>query len=367
MLYNLYFLKQHFSALNLFQYENFRAVMAAVTAFLVSLVFGRWFIDSQKRRNATERVEKGDSETLNKKHSVKQGTPTMGGVIILLALLGSTLLWARLDQPLVWVLVAFTVALGVLGFADDYIKLTHAKRKGLSARTKFAAQLVFGAAAGVFLTFYPLVEGSDASFTIYFPFFKDWSLYVGAIGFVGLVLLVTTSSSNAVNLTDGLDGLAIGCVVMVAVTFAVLGFPIGDADMSAYLKIPFVPGAKETSIFAAALAGAGLGFLWFNCHPAQIFMGDTGALPLGGVLGLLAVLQKQELLLLLVGGVFVAEAVSVILQVGSYKLRGKRIFLIAPLHHHYQFKGWQETKVTVRFWIVSAILSLFSLATLKIR
>ena len=370
MLYFLYHLKDSqfpWNVLNIFQYEVFRAAMAAITAFLISLLFGRWFIRFLKGRRALERTEKGDSERLIRLHEEKRNTPTMGGVILLLALAASTLLWARLDVRFTWLLVGFALALGAVGFLDDFIKLTHAKRKGLSARRKFAAQVVLGALAGWFLLLLPLMGDSAESTALYFPFFKNLVLPLGAWGFILLVVLVTAGSSNAVNLTDGLDGLAVGCAVMVAVTFAVIGFPVAELETSGRLFIPHVPGTKEAAIFASALVGAGLGFLWFNCHPAQIFMGDTGALPLGGSLGLLAVIMKQEILLFLVGGVFVAEALSVILQVASFKLRGKRIFLIAPLHHHYQFKGWAEAKVTVRFWIVSAILSLFSLATLKIR
>jgi phospho-N-acetylmuramoyl-pentapeptide-transferase len=382
VLYYLYFLRDIFFPLNLFQYGVFRAAMAALTAFAIAVFFGRWFILFLRRRRALERTEKGDSARLVQIQYEKRETPTMGGVILLLAIGVSTLLWARLDVKFgdrslgpsggrfTWLLLIFVLLLGAVGFLDDYIKLTHPRKKGLAARWKFLAQVVLGAAAGLFLYLSPLMPGSEASSSIFLPFVKNFPLPAAGLGllsFTCLVVLVTAGSSNAVNLTDGLDGLAIGCVVMVGVTFAVIGFLVGDARASDYLFIPHVPGAAETSVFAAALVGAGLGFLWFNCHPAQIFMGDTGALPLGGSLGLLSVITKQEVLLFVVGGVFVAEAASVILQVASYKLRGKRIFLIAPLHHHYQFKGWAETKVTVRFWIVAAILSLFSLVTLKIR
>jgi phospho-N-acetylmuramoyl-pentapeptide-transferase len=360
-------LKTYFIGFNLFHYPEFRAAMAAVTAFSIAILFGRWFIRYQRHRKALERTEKGDSVRLTEMHLSKRDTPTMGGVILLLALIVSTVLWARPDERFTWILIAFAAALGAVGFVDDWIKLTDPKRKGISARTKFAFQILIGTAVGVYLYLYPLIPNDpQTSASLFFPFFKTLSIPLGIL-FILAVVLVTTGSSNAVNLTDGLDGLAIGCVVMVGVTFAVIGFPVGYKELSDYLLIMHVPGAVETSIFASALVGAGLGFLWFNCHPAQIFMGDTGALPMGGVLGLLAVITKQEVLLFLIGGVFVAEALSVILQVASFKLRGKRIFLIAPLHHHYQFKGWAETKVTVRFWIISAILSLFSLATLKIR
>ncbi len=368
MLYYLSQLKGDFPVLGIFQSSVFRAAMAALTAFLISVFFGRWFIQFLHRHHALERTEKGDSERLVEIHRVKRNTPTMGGIILLAAWIVSTLLWAHPNHRFTWLLVLFTLGLGALGFIDDYIKLTHAKKKGLSARGKFFGQVLLGAAAGWFLYSFPLIPGEanqEVSRAIFLPFYKDLYIPLGVF-FILLVILVTAGSSNAVNITDGLDGLAIGCAVMVGVTFAIIGFPVGDKPMSEYFFIPHVPGAVEAAVFAAALVGAGLGFLWFNCHPAQIFMGDTGALPLGGALGLMAVITKQELLLFLVGGVFVAEALSVILQVASYKLRGKRIFLIAPLHHHYQFKGWAESKVTVRFWIISAILSLFSLVTLKI-
>ena len=367
MLYYLHELIRFFSPLRIFQYPEFRAVMAALTAFLISIFFGRWFIRFQRERRNLERTEKGDSPRLAEIHHSKRDTPTMGGIILLAALLASTLLWARLDLAFTWLLAGFAFALGAVGFADDWIKLTHPRKKGLSASAKLGLQVLIGAAVGLFLYLSPLMpDDPQGSTAIFFPFLKQVSIPLGVL-FVLLVVLVTVGSSNAVNLTDGLDGLAIGCAVMVGVTFSVIGFPVGYKEFSSYFLIAHVPYAQETSVFAAALVGAGLGFLWFNCHPAQIFMGDTGALPLGGCLGLLAVITKQELLLFVVGGVFVAEALSVILQVASFTLRGKRIFLIAPLHHHYQFKGWAETKVTVRFWIISAILSLFSLVTLKIR
>ncbi len=367
MFFYLHQLKEFFFPFNVFQYEVFRAAMAAITAFLISVFFGKWFIRYLRQRRAMERTEKGESQRLIEIHQAKRDTPTMGGIILLAALIVSTILWARPDVRFTWLLIGFALALGIVGFVDDYIKLTHPKRKGLSARGKFAAQILTGAAVGWFLYQFPLMPGDvESSTAVFFPFLKSRYIPLGTL-FIFLVILVTTSSSNAVNLTDGLDGLAIGCAVMVGVTFAVIAFPVGLRDLSNYFFIPHVPGAAETAVFASALVGAGLGFLWFNCHPAQIFMGDTGALPLGGSLGLLAIITKQEILLLVVGGIFVAEAMSVILQVASFKLRGKRIFLIAPLHHHYQFKGWAETKVTVRFWIISAILSLFSLVTLKIR
>jgi phospho-N-acetylmuramoyl-pentapeptide-transferase len=367
VLYYLHLLSGSFTPLNVFQYGVFRAAMAAITAFLVSVLFGRWFIGYLRGRRALERTEKGDSPRLAQIHLEKRDTPTMGGVILLVAVVCSALLWARPDHLFTWLLVGFALALGGVGFLDDYIKLTDPKRKGLSARRKLLCQVALGALAGTVLYLFPLMPDEPQNSTaLYVPFLKGVHPPLGVL-FILLVVLVTSGSSNAVNLTDGLDGLAIGCVVMVSVTFAVLGFPVGMEALSRHLYIPHVPGAVEAAVFAAAMVGAGLGFLWFNCHPAQVFMGDTGALPLGGCLGLLSVITKQEILLFLVGGVFVAEAASVILQVASYKLRGKRIFLIAPLHHHYQFKGWAEPKVTVRFWIISAILSLFSLATLKIR
>ena len=370
MFYSLHHLSEFFAGFRLFQYPEFRAALAAISSFATAVLFGRWFISFLRRRKFYEKTEKGDSKRLDVLHSHKGSTPTMGGVILLVSILLSTALWADPGSRLVRLLCVSTLAFGALGFADDLIKLRSA-RKGVSARTKLAGQLLLGGLIGLYLYFHPVevsypYGGDEPATTLFFPFFKSWYVPLGLF-YVLLVALVMTGTSNAVNLTDGLDGLAVGCSVLVGVTLLTLSFLAGHADTSAFLKIPHVVGSGEVGVFAASMVGAGMGFLWFNCHPAQIFMGDTGSLALGGALGLIAVLCKQEILLILVGGVLVAEVLSVFLQVLSFKLRRKRIFLIAPLHHHFQFLGWAETKVTVRFWIAAAIFALVSLVTLKFR
>jgi phospho-N-acetylmuramoyl-pentapeptide-transferase len=347
-----------------------RAALAALSSFLIALAFGRWFIAFLRRRQVLERAEKGDSARLTDLHRHKSSTPTMGGVILLVATFLATLAWGRLESRAVWLLLAVMLAFGAIGFADDLIKL-RSRRKGLSARFKLFLQLGASALAGAYLYLEPLaVElpgGLPAPGTaLFFPFLAEFHLPLGAL-YILLVIFVTSGASNAVNLTDGLDGLAIGCSTLVAITFVLVALLAGSQESSAFLAMPHVPGCEEVAVVCAALAGAGLGFLWFNCHPAQIFMGDTGSLALGAALGLSAVLVKQELLLALAGGVLVIEALSVVLQVLSFKLRGKRIFLIAPLHHHYQFKGWPETKVTVCFWLAGAVLAAGSLVSLRMR
>jgi len=370
----LYHLHEAAPWLEFLRHAEIRALLAAITAFLVAVVFGRWFIRYLRRRQILERTEKGDSNELRVLHEHKGKTPTMGGVILLFAVLVSTLLWTEPGNRLVLLVLGLTIAFGFLGFVDDLIKLS-SSRKGMSARTKFIWQVAIAGVVGVALYFDPLsVEyspiGASAASAgnhgtmLFLPVFENAYVPLGVF-YVGLVVLVTTGASNAVNLTDGLDGLAIGCSILVGVTFVAVGLLAGHAHSSSLLGIPHVVGSLEVAVFTAALVGAGLGFLWFNCHPAQIFMGDTGALAIGGSLGLTAILCKQEILLFFAGGVLVAEAMSVILQVTSYKLTGKRIFRCAPLHHHFEFGGWAETKVTVRFWIVAAVLSLGSLLVLR--
>ena len=366
MLYSLHELADWLAFL---RHAEFRALFAAATAFLIAIAFGRWFIGFLANRHVLERTEKGDSAELKALHEHKRKTPTMGGVIVLLAVLASTLLWARLDNRLVFVVLGLTLAFGALGFVDDYVKL-RTSRKGISARTKFLWQALLSGAVGVLLYNDPLevempLVGANGGTALFLPFVDHVWVPLG-VAWIALVVIVTTGASNAVNLTDGLDGLAIGCSILVAVTFVAVALLAGHASSSAILGIPHVVGSLEVAVFAAAMAGAGLGFLWFNCHPAQIFMGDTGALALGGALGLVAIVCKQEILLFLAGGVLVAEALSVMLQVTSFKLTGKRIFLCAPLHHHFEFKGWAETKVTVRFWIATAVLSFGTLLALRL-
>lgn len=285
----------------------------------------------------------------------------MGGILIVLAIVSSTLLWANLTNKYVLLVIFSTLWSAVVGFMDDYIKLVKKRSLGLTVIMKLTGQLILGLTIGLILFYDPQV-----SKVLYIPFFKNLFIDFG-IFYIFFIMLVIIGSSNAVNLTDGLDGLAIGCVVMVAIAYSGLSYITGRFDFSQYLRIFYVPGSGELTVFCASIVGAGLGFLWFNCHPATIFMGDTGSLALGGAIGTVAIFIKKELLLLLVGGIFVAEALSVILQVGSYKLRGKRIFLIAPLHHHFQLRGWSESKIIVRFWIVAAILALLSLTTLKLQ
>jgi phospho-N-acetylmuramoyl-pentapeptide-transferase len=297
-------------------------------------------------------------------HLGKKGTPTMGGALILIAVTAGTLLWADLDSRFVWVALTVTLAFGLIGFYDDYLKLVVRDPRGLAARWKYLWQSLAGLAAAAALWY---TAETPAETSLYVPFFKDVALPMGATAFVVLAYFVIVGSSNAVNLTDGLDGLAIMPCVMVAGGLAVFAYVTGRVDFAAYLQIPYVPGAGEMLIFCATIVGAGLGFLWFNTYPAQVFMGDIGALALGAALGVVAVIVRQEIVLAVMGGLFVLETVSVILQVASFRLRGKRIFRMAPIHHHYELKGWAEPKVIVRFWIISFMLVLIGLATLKLR
>ncbi|MBI4612519.1 MAG: phospho-N-acetylmuramoyl-pentapeptide-transferase [Planctomycetes bacterium] len=365
MLYHFLFrLANVLSPRNVFRYVTFRAAGAAATAFVVAILFGRPFIGWLRAQGLGENTDKKASDRLTRLHAAKLRTPTMGGVILLVAVGAATLLWARLDNPFTLLALYTILASGLIGFLDDRVKLRR-RRRGISVREKFGLLALVGAIVAALLWWSTGGIEPDRG-TLVFPFIKDLSVALGVfyLPFAGLVLVGT---ANAVNLTDGLDGMAAGCVVLVAGTFAVLAYVTGRADYSAYLLIPFVPGGEELAVFAAALAGAGLGFLWFNCHPAEVFMGDTGSLALGGSIGFLAVALRQEVLLLLVGGVFVAEAASVILQVASFRLRGRRVFRCAPLHHHFEFKGWLESKITTRFWIVGAILAVVGLASLKVR
>jgi phospho-N-acetylmuramoyl-pentapeptide-transferase len=359
--YLLYPLHEVISFLNVFRYITFRAIMAAVTAFLISIIFGPQVIKLITRLSIGENIRKEESAKLYELHSKKQGTPTMGGILILLAILSSTLLWAEILNRYILMVLLSTLWLGVTGFADDYLKHIKKCSKGLTATSKFTSQIILGLLLGTILFMSP-----QNNTQLDIPFLKDVSLELGVF-YILFVIIVIAGSSNAVNLTDGLDGLAIGSVVMVAVAYSILCYVSGNIKFSNYLLIPYIKGSGELTIFCASIIGAGLGFLWFNCYPASIFMGDVGSLALGGALGITALLIKKELLLVIVGGVFVLEALSVILQVISFRLTKKRIFRIAPLHHHFQFLGWSENKVIVRFWIISSILALLTLVTLKIR
>jgi phospho-N-acetylmuramoyl-pentapeptide-transferase len=343
-----------------------RTAAAALTALAVVLACGSPWIRLLRGRSILERPERGDSERLDKLHASKKHTPTLGGVLWFSGTVLATVLWARLDDPAVTALLLCVGALAAIGFADDWKKLRTGK--GISARWKFRCQILASCLVGAYVYAHPLVvtlpDGTVAeSSALFLPFSRGYFLPLG-MGCIAWTAAVITSTSNAVNLTDGLDGLAAGSSLIVAAAYTVLALAAGSAAAGAHLQLPHVAGAAEVAVFLGALLGGGLGFLWFNRHPARIFMGDTGSLPLGGTLGLSAVLVKQELLLLIVGGVLVAEAMSVVLQVLSFKLRRKRIFLIAPLHHHFQFKGWPERKITRRFWLAGAVLALGVLAGL---
>ncbi len=366
MMYFLHHLSDRFIGFNVFLYVTFRAIAAAVTAFLLTLIFGNFVIRilialklGQPIRGAAE------VHRLAELHGGKQGTPTMGGVLVIGSVLLSSLIWARLDNRFVWLVLFCMVYLGALGFADDYLKVTKKKSDGISGRIKLVFQIALALiVTGVFLSS-PLLEVQARS--LYVPFVKTPVIpNMGWFTFV-FFLLVIVGSSNAVNLTDGLDGLAIGCTVTVAFAYALLSYAAGNFRIAEYLQVPFYPFAGELTVVCSALIGAGLGFLWFNCFPAKVFMGDTGSLSIGGMIGVVAICCKQELLLVVVGGVFVIEAVSVILQVMSFKLTGKRIFVMSPLHHHFELTGWKENTVIVRFWILSIIFALLGLATLKLR
>jgi len=353
------YLSQFHSGFNVFQYLTLRTILGALTALLISFLVGPWMIRHLSFRQIGQQVRKDGPET----HFSKAGTPTMGGALILVAIAVSTLLWADLGNRYVWVVLLVTLAFGVIGWVDDYRKIVYGNSKGLSARAKYSWQSLAALAAGLYLFYY---AQSPLETQLFVPFFKDVAVALGG-WYVVLVYFVVVGSSNAVNLTDGLDGLAILPSVLVAGALAVFSYATGHAYIAKYLGIPFIREVGEVAVFCGAMVGAGLGFLWFNAYPAQVFMGDVGALALGAALGIVAVLVRQEMVFFVMTGVFVMETVSVILQVASFKLTGRRIFRMAPLHHHFELKGWPEPRVIVRFWIITVILVLFGLATLKIR
>jgi len=335
--------------------------MAALTAFLISLIIGPVIIRKLKSLKIGEKIVKNDSITLDQMHQHKKDTPTMGGILILTAITISTVLWADITNRNIIIVLFATLWLGLTGFIDDYLKQIKKRPKGLNAISKLTSQIVLGLILGSILYF-----DQHSGIRLDLPFVKDISVNLDGF-FILFVILVIAGTSNAVNLTDGLDGLAIGIVVMVAIAFSVLCYVSGNIKLSAYLLIPYIKGSGELTVFCASILGAGLGFLWFNCYPATVFMGDVGSLALGGAIGTVALLIKKELLLIFVGGIFVLEALSVILQVASFKLTKKRLFRIAPLHHHFEFLKWPENKVIVRFWIIAALLALLTIVTLKIR
>lgn len=358
----LYPLTDKISYFNLFKYITFRSAGAAFTALIVTLIFGPIFIKLLRRQGVKEKIRQEGPKT----HYAKEGTPTMGGLIILAAIILPTLLWADLTNRFVQLILFVTIWMGAIGFMDDYMKAIMKRHKGMVGRYKLAGQIACGVLLGLILYYYAPSPGFGTKTEI--PFVKDYILnFKYVFVFVPFVVLVIAGSSNAVNLTDGLDGLATGLSALAFVAFAGFAYVSGRTDFSNYLQITHLEGAGELTVYCSATIGAALGFLWYNSHPAEVFMGDTGALALGGAMGAIAIMLKKELLLAIVGGVFVAEALSVILQVSSYRLRGKRIFKMAPLHHHFEQIGWPETKVVTRFWIVGAICALLTLATLKIR
>jgi len=357
----LYPLSQHISGLNLFRYITFRTAGATATAIFICLILGPLFIRLLRKYQVAERIREEGPAT----HKKKKGTPTMGGLIVLAGIVIPTLLWANLTNYYVQAVLFVTIWLGAIGFMDDYLKAIKRQPRGLVARKKMIGQVLLGLLFGLSLLF--LAPDGQYDGTTGIPFFKNYVLILGAF-YVPFVILVITGASNAVNLTDGLDGLAIGLCGLCFIAFGGIAYLTGRLDYSQYLQIDYIPGSGELAVYCGAAVGSALGFLWFNSHPAEVFMGDTGSLALGGALGSIAILLKKELLLVIVGGVFVMTALSVIIQILSYRYRGgKRVFKMAPLHHHFELIGWPESKVVVRYWIVGALCALATLATLKIR
>jgi phospho-N-acetylmuramoyl-pentapeptide-transferase len=345
---------------NLFRYITFRAGGAFFTALIFGFLFGRPLIDLLRRRQGKGQPIRDDGP---EGHFAKAGTPTMGGVLILGALTVATLLWARLDNPYVWVVLFVTISFGLVGFADDNAKVSRGNVKGVPGRVRLALGFAIAAVAGIASAW---VHPAELSNQLAFPVFKAFLLDMGLL-FVPFAMIVIVGAANAVNLTDGLDGLAIMPVMIAAGTLGVIAYAVGRTDFTEYLDVHYVPGTGELLVFTAGLIGGGLGFLWYNAPPAAVFMGDTGSLALGGALGAIAVATKHEIVLAIVGGVFVVEALSVIIQVAYFKRTGKRVFLMAPIHHHFEKRGWEESQIVIRFWIISLILALIGLATLKIR
>jgi len=345
---------------SVFNYITFRTVLAAMTALFISFLVGPMMIRKLTAYKIGQSVRSDGPQT----HLIKAGTPTMGGALILTSIAITTLLWGDLRNHYVWVVLLSTLGFGVIGWVDDYRKVVHRNPKGLSAKAKMGWQSVVALVVGIYLW---KAASLPANTELIVPFLKFFVFPLPAFVFIALTYLVIVGSSNAVNLTDGLDGLAIMPTVMVSGALAIFAYVAGNAVFSKYLGIPYIPGAGELAVFCGAISGAGLAFLWFNAYPAEVFMGDVGALALGAALGTVAVIVRQELVLFIMGGVFVVEAVSVMIQVASFKLTGKRVFRMAPLHHHYELKGWKETQVVVRFWIITMLLVLLGLATLKLR
>lgn len=345
------------SVLHVVKYITFRSMAALLTALGLSLLLGPWFIKKLKSKQIGQQVRSDGP----KSHFSKAGTPTMGGSLILFAILIPALLWMDWNNPFLWYVSLVTFTFGIIGFVDDYLKVSKKNSKGLAGKKKLLGQIFFSLIV-VSMHYYFNPQSSE----LYVPFLKDVRLELGYF-YIPFAVFIIVGASNAVNLTDGLDGLAIGPVMISAACFCILSYVTGHIKIAEYLQIPYVPNAGELAIFSACLVGAGMGFLWFNTYPAQVFMGDVGALPLGGALGAIAVFTKNEIVLGIVGGIFVVEALSVITQVASFKLTGKRVFKMAPIHHHFELKGWPEPRVIVRFWIISIMLAIFGLMTLKLR
>ena len=361
LLYLAEYLARFESGFNVFQYLTFRAILGALTALAISLLLGPWMIRRLTFHQIGQQVRADGPES----HLPKAGTPTMGGALILVSIAISTLLWADLANRFVWIVLAVMLSFGMIGFVDDYKKLVVGDSRGLAARWKYFWQSVGALAAG--LAFLLTATDPAVDYGLIVPFFKDVVLPLGVVGYMTLVYFVIVGSSNAVNLTDGLDGLAIMPTVLIGGALGLFAWVTGNINFASYLGIPYVVGVGEMLVFCTALVGAGLGFLWFNTYPAQVFMGDIGALALGAALGAVAIAVRQEIVFFIMAGVFVLETVSVMLQVASFKLTGRRIFRMAPIHHHFELKGWAEPKVIVRFWIITVILVLLGLATLKVR
>jgi len=361
MLYYLFTpLKENYIAFNLFKYISFRAASSSVLALLISLFIGPLVIRWLKKMQLGEEIRTDGPQS----HQVKRGTPSMGGLIIIVSVVVPTFFLAKIGDTFVWLILLVTIVLGGLGWLDDYLKIVKKKPKGLIGRYKLAGQITLGLVVGCIIYFFPAVESARSSTTL--PFFKNYELHFGVF-YIAIVAFVLTATSNSSNLTDGLDGLLIGLVAIAALAFGAIAYVTGRVDFAHYLNIIYLPEAGELSIYCAALFGAALGFLWYNAHPAEVFMGDTGSLALGGAIATVAILIKKELLLLIVCGIFVAESLSVIIQVFYFKRTGKRVFKMAPIHHHFELLGWDESKVVIRFWIIGVLLALLTLATFKVR
>ena len=354
----LYPLVKYFTFFNIFQYITFRAAYAALTALLISFLVGPWLIQKLRQWKVGEEIRKDGPQT----HMKKSGTPTMGGILIILSIIVSVLLWQDLDNPYTWILLLSVLGFGLIGFTDDYLKIFRPETAGMRAGIKITSQTLFSLVIVLMLYFF----GNDHTTLLYVPFLKN-PLIDLSYAYIPFAMLLLVASSNAVNLTDGLDGLATGLILMVGIAFAILSYVTSRADYAGYLQIPFIEQGWEIPVFSLALVGAAVGFLWFNCHPAEIMMGDTGSLSMGGVIGVIALIIKKEILLIIVGGVFVVEVISVIIQVLYFKMTKKRVFKMAPLHHHFELLGWNESKVVIRFWILGGLFAILSLSTLKLQ